>query len=350
MVHTAFFQAKKNAENQKQPISVTDLQHDFGVTNEMDQELQHFLISRTEEEALEVVRGAEREPSLEQWRRLAPLYDPLAAGRSLDDRRQILSPPKAAKMDDLSQAWENVKQRKRERTGDQLPIDMRLAIIFSMCPTDLETELTAQQHLFPHCAQMRAHIVTVINSRTCGPAPMMMGNVKEEASNHDTSSDELVEVEMETCTVWKTARKFSPSPGTIRSKATPKMEGKAEPTKNVLHWPHQSPQPAPKGKGVGSCEEEEQETSQNVPWGTIGLGSFEVLSDHGDTEEDDEESSLFDCWDEQSDVLQHADPWAQNAPKSIPSAKRCTSVNFPVSSVSKVGCVEPTVANYSSPI
>ena len=58
VVHTALKQAMKNAENHKQPISVTHLQHDLGVTNEMDQELQHF-------EALEVVRGAEREP--EDW-------------------------------------------------------------------------------------------------------------------------------------------------------------------------------------------------------------------------------------------------------------------------------------------
>ena len=44
-----------------------------------DQELQHFFISRTEGEALEVTRGAEREPGLEQWRRLAALCDPCAA-------------------------------------------------------------------------------------------------------------------------------------------------------------------------------------------------------------------------------------------------------------------------------
>ena len=73
VVHTALKQAVKNAENQRQPISVTHLQHDSAVTNEMDQELQHFLISRTEGEALEVVRGAEREPGLEQWRRLTTL-------------------------------------------------------------------------------------------------------------------------------------------------------------------------------------------------------------------------------------------------------------------------------------
>ena len=127
--------------------------------------------------AMEVVRGAEREQGLELWRRLAALYDPLAAGRNLDDSRQILSPPKAAKIDDLShtiQAWENLEQRHRERTGDQLPKDMRLAILLSMCPTGLERELTVQQHLFPDYAQTRAHIVTVINSRTRGPAPMMM--------------------------------------------------------------------------------------------------------------------------------------------------------------------------------
>ena len=44
VVQTVLQQAMKNAENQKQPISVTHLQHEFGVTNEMDQELQRFLI------------------------------------------------------------------------------------------------------------------------------------------------------------------------------------------------------------------------------------------------------------------------------------------------------------------
>ena len=88
VVHVALKQAMKAAENQKQPIAVTQLQHEFNVTNEMDQELQHFLISRTEGEALEIVRAAEREPSLEQWRRLAALYDQLAAGRKKSGRQQ----------------------------------------------------------------------------------------------------------------------------------------------------------------------------------------------------------------------------------------------------------------------
>ena len=48
-----------------------------------------------------------------------------------------------------------------------------------------------------------------------------------------------------------------------------------------------TPEICTQGKGVGSCEEEKQETSHNVPLVTIDLGSFEVLSDHGDTVEDD---------------------------------------------------------------
>ena len=86
-------------------------------------------------------------------------------------------------------------RRSYRRTGDQLPQDMGLAILLSMCPTDLEKELTAQQHLFPNYAQMKAHIVTVIKSRTRGLAPMMMGILSDEDSNHHSSIDESLERE-----------------------------------------------------------------------------------------------------------------------------------------------------------
>ena len=74
VVHVALKQAIKTAENQKKSIAVTHFQHEFGVTNEMDQKLQHFLISRTEGEALDIVRGAEQGPHLERWRKLVALF------------------------------------------------------------------------------------------------------------------------------------------------------------------------------------------------------------------------------------------------------------------------------------
>ena len=42
---------------------------------------------------------------------------------------------------------------------------------------------------------MKSHIVTVMNSRTRGFAPMMMGNLSDEDSIHHVSGDEFVKSE-----------------------------------------------------------------------------------------------------------------------------------------------------------
>ena len=42
---------------------------------------------------------------------------------------------------------------------------------------------------------MKAHIVAVINSRTRGLAPVMVGNLSDEDSNHHASIDESMEGE-----------------------------------------------------------------------------------------------------------------------------------------------------------
>ena len=131
---------------------------------------------------------------------------------------------------------------------------------------------------------------------------------------------------------------------------------------------------------VGNCQDEETETSQNVPLGTIDLGFFEVLSDHGEEVHGDEstfettelmsplpldsrfnrtetlcgkfrkpgnedqrheEDPFVDCWNgeqERFDALQQVDPWARNAPTSVPDVKGCFPVIFPVCCVcQKVG-------------
>ena len=50
---------------------------------------------------------------------------------------------------------------------------------------------------------------------------------------------------------------------------------------------------APRGNGIGNCQDEEQETHGHVPLSTIELRSFEVLSDHGHTTEDIEDIDEF---------------------------------------------------------
>ena len=112
VAHPALKQAMKTVEKERQPITAQDTT-DFGVTMELDQELQHFLVSRQRVEQSKQSAGAERQPGLEQWRRFAAMYDPLAARRSFGDSRQILSPTKVTELRDLShalQAWENLQQ------------------------------------------------------------------------------------------------------------------------------------------------------------------------------------------------------------------------------------------------
>ena len=125
VAHPALKQAMKTVEKERQPITAQDIT-DFGVTMELDRELQQ--VSRTEGGALETGRMAERQPGLEQWRRLAAMYDPLDAGRIVRDSRQSLSPTKVTKLEDLLhalQAWENLEQRHQERTENKLPKDMK---------------------------------------------------------------------------------------------------------------------------------------------------------------------------------------------------------------------------------
>ena len=97
----------------------------------------------------------------------------------------------------------------------------------------------------------------------------------------------LWKVKMENCAAWKsgTARRFSLNLVLIQAKA--KEEGRAKLTENVSavdalvtfeqiaesnspQW--RTPNSAPKGKGVGNCEDEETETSQNVPLGDHWFG------------------------------------------------------------------------------
>ena len=95
----------------------------------------------------------DREPGLEQWRRLAALYDPLAAGEeSGRQQANLVSAESLPKIDDLSHTIPSLGKILNNATVNALETrclkTCRLAFLLSMCPTDLEKELAAQQHLF----------------------------------------------------------------------------------------------------------------------------------------------------------------------------------------------------------
>ena len=166
-----------------------------------------------------------------------------------------------AQTDDLSRTTQSWLE---QSTGDQLPKNMRLAILLSMCAIDLKKELTAQQHLFPEYSQMKAHIVTVINNRTRGVAPMMMGNLSDKDSNHHASSDESLESDdgelyrLEIRSGKKVFTKSRPDSSKVCGRICHiRADCRAKTHINGGH-----PKYAPRGKSAGNCEDEETETTK----------------------------------------------------------------------------------------
>ena len=92
--HHGLRDALSAAEGSTNSIGDGDLTT-FGVSADVDNDLKHLLIAKTEGDAREVVRGADQKPGLEQWRKLAEKYDPRGAGRNLADTLAVLQPGRA---------------------------------------------------------------------------------------------------------------------------------------------------------------------------------------------------------------------------------------------------------------
>ena len=132
--------------------------------------------------------------------------------------------------------------------------------------------------------------MTVVNNRSRCVAPMMTGNLSDENSNLHAGSDEPVEREngelycLETRNGKKVFNKsrHEPSNGKGGGKGKAGKEcfrcGRLGRTRAdcraKTHVNGGPPKSAPKGKGAGNYEDEETETSQNVPLETIDFVFF----------------------------------------------------------------------------
>ena len=119
------------------------------------------------------------------------------------------------------------------------------------------------------------------------------------------------------------------------------MKGRVDPTKNVsavdalvISERIAKPRPIsmedpqnlhPKEKVLEVARKKSPETSQNVPLRIIDLGSFEVLSDHGDAEDDGD----VDEFSEGAGGIMSPPPpasWLKNTETSMQNEMRCRKV------------------------
>ena len=122
--------------------------------------------------------------------------------------------------------------------------------------------------------------MTVLNSRTRGPAPMLIGNLNEEASSDEfgeSGNGELYRLEIRNGKKVFTKSRHDSNKGNTKGGGKSKSDkacfcggrvghSRAD-CRAKIYVNEKKPNSAPRVKGVGKCDGEEQDISQNVPLG-----------------------------------------------------------------------------------
>ena len=214
---------------------------------------------------------------------------------------------------------------------------------------------------------MRAHIVTVINSRTRGPAPMMTGNLNDEASSNDASSDELVGRKWRLVPFGnqKQRESFHQTPARLDRRQHQRWRKRLNRlSKNVfavgalvtsdliaeqrltfredLRYLH------PEEKVLEVARKKSKKHRTTCRWDYWFLGPLKCCQT---TVTPKKTMLLIGIGGMQSDILQQPDPLGTERTDVCIPCKRLHSSALPsLFCVSKVGCVQSTVANHSSPV
>ena len=155
-------------------------------------------------------------------------------------------------IEDLShvlQAWESLERRHQERSGDQLPEDMRLAVLLSMCTIKL-TVCSVSKSRIPFKLSSSSfmpllwwHVFSSISLFATSVTQPLAVNAAQVEIPPNTSQDGFANHFPSNCDlaswcnpIWQqeTAGKSSPHLGRTWAKAILKVEGRVVPTGNVF--------------------------------------------------------------------------------------------------------------------
>ena len=182
-VHGDFGQAMAWAEDETDPISNASMKTEFGEETpeqetipdleSKDAQLYAVLQTLCEKEAFTLVRSAGKGKGLEAWRRLCKRFDPSTGGRRRALLRSVLNPNRCNKVEELSAAVENwedqVRQYENRRKADgsrpTLDEDIKISILESICPVEVERHLQLNQARFADYLEVRKELSTYLETR-----------------------------------------------------------------------------------------------------------------------------------------------------------------------------------------
>ena len=189
------------AEVQEAPVSMAQIRAEFGpggVQEEVDglenkiAQVYAVLQNLLEDEPFSIIRNILKGNGLEGWRKLAKRYDPATGARKKSLLKHILTPERQ-KLSDLSaylEQWMELVRRYEDRRGsggrNELPDDIKISILESICPVELEKHLQLNRQRLDTFEDVYEEIASYLETR--------VGIKLKIGSGHATSSGDPMDV------------------------------------------------------------------------------------------------------------------------------------------------------------
>ena len=145
-----------------------------------------------EDEPFSIIRNILKGNGLEGWRKLAKRYDPATGARKKSLLKHILTPERQ-KLSDLSaylEQWMELVRRYEDRRGsggrNELPDDIKISILESICPVELEKHLQLNRQRLDTFEDVYEEIASYLETR--------VGIKLKIGSGHATSSGDPMDV------------------------------------------------------------------------------------------------------------------------------------------------------------
>ena len=168
------------AEVQEAPVSMAQIRAEFGPGGAQEEvdglenkiaQVYAVLQNLLEDEPFSIIRNILKGNGLEGWRKLAKRYDPATGARKKSLLKHILTPERQ-KLSDLSaylEQWMELVRRYEDRRGsggrNELPDDIKISILESICPVELEKQLQLNRQRLDTFEDVYEEIASYLETR-----------------------------------------------------------------------------------------------------------------------------------------------------------------------------------------
>ena len=189
------------AEEQEAAISMAQVRAAFGSGGAQGEiegyenkfaQLYAVMQSLLEEEPFSIIRNIAKGNGLEGWRKLAKRYDPATGGRKKSLLKHILTPERQ-KLSELSaylEQWMELVRRYEDRRGAggraELPNDIKISILESICPVELEKHLQLNRQRLDTFEEVYDEISSYLETR--------VGIKLKTGSGHSSANPDAMDV------------------------------------------------------------------------------------------------------------------------------------------------------------